>query len=369
VRAICGVLAIAGTVATLGLPPSTVAATGGAAAPGNARITAIHCLPTGQRPCAARNVLSPGGHVRVRGRELDRSRMLVFRGRAGRRDDAVARVRHVRPGHFEAVVPAGALSGRVEVVTNLGGRARAPRRVRVAVPAPAPQESLSGDTYFAGEARRPTFTTTPSQPGNVELVRDETGVVVRTWALEASAGPVTVTWDGQDAEGPAPPGRYTFRLANGPQAAAAGSATRSIAYYDHIFPIRGAHDLGQSATNNFGGARGHKGQDMFARCSTPLVAARGGSVRYAGFHSQAGYYVVVTSPETGLDYVYMHMRSTARVKTRDLVATGQPIGEVGDSGNASGCHVHFELWSAPGWYMGGSAIDPLPRLRAWDTWS
>ena len=48
------------------------------------------------------------------------------------------------------------------------------------------------------------------------------------------------------------------------------------------------------------------------------------------------------------------------------VATGQPTCFVGATGDARGCHVHFEVWSAPGWQSGGSAVDPLPSLRAWD---
>jgi murein DD-endopeptidase MepM/ murein hydrolase activator NlpD len=48
------------------------------------------------------------------------------------------------------------------------------------------------------------------------------------------------------------------------------------------------------------------------------------------------------------------------------VRTGQPIGFVGDTGDADGCHLHFEMWSGPGWYTGGSPFDPLPSLQAWD---
>lgn len=136
----------------------------------------------------------------------------------------------------------------------------------------------------------------------------------------------------------------------------------------HVFPIRGKHDVGQTETNNFGGGRNHQGQDMFAACGTPLVAAHGGTVRIAkANHARAGNYVVIAGEQSGLDYVYMHMQRPPNVQTGDTVVTGQPLGEVGDTGNANGCHLHFELWSAPGWYRGGAPIDPLPLVRAWDT--
>ncbi|MBI5104070.1 MAG: M23 family metallopeptidase [Solirubrobacterales bacterium] len=148
-------------------------------------------------------------------------------------------------------------------------------------------------------------------------------------------------------------------------ASQSGRPTMEIELLDAIFPIRGEHDLGQSATNGFGGARGHKGQDMFAGCGTPIVAARGGTVTWAAYHSRAGNYAVITD-DTGRSHAYMHMRRPALAKRGEKVLTGQPIGEVGESGRASGCHLHFELWTAPGWYKGGEAVDPLPELRRWD---
>ena len=133
----------------------------------------------------------------------------------------------------------------------------------------------------------------------------------------------------------------------------------------YVFPIRGPHDLGQSDANNFGGARGHQGQDMFAACGTPVVAATAGTVDRATYQDRAGNYLVVTDA-AGRSYVYMHLRKAALVSQGEQVQTGQAIGEVGDTGRASGCHLHFELWTAPGWYRGGEAIDPLPELRRWD---
>lgn len=133
-----------------------------------------------------------------------------------------------------------------------------------------------------------------------------------------------------------------------------------------VFPIAGPHDLGRTATNGFGGGRGHSGQDLFAPCGTPVVAAQGGRIRKAGYHPVGGNFIVLTEKETGLDAVYMHLAHTPRLRARETVETDQRIGSVGATGNAWGCHLHFELWTAPGWYAGGEPFDPLPRLRRWD---
>ena len=69
---------------------------------------------------------------------------------------------------------------------------------------------------------------------------------------------------------------------------------------------------------------------------------------------------------TDRDYVYMHMRRAPLVSTGQRVFTGQSIGEVGETGRARGCHLHFELWDGPGWYQGGRPVDPLPEVRQWD---
>jgi murein DD-endopeptidase MepM/ murein hydrolase activator NlpD len=99
------------------------------------------------------------------------------------------------------------------------------------------------------------------------------------------------------------------------------------------------------------------------------VAARGGVVKGKKYHGAAGHYVVIDGDATDIDYFYAHLVSATPFKVGDRVATGQQIGQVGQSGNARGCHLHFELWSGPGWYSGGSPYDPLASLKAWDTYS
>ena len=133
----------------------------------------------------------------------------------------------------------------------------------------------------------------------------------------------------------------------------------------HVFPIRGPHDLGRNPANMFGGGRGHDGQDMFADCGTPVIAALGGRVVRAGFEGAAGNYIVLHDRRSGEDSVYMHLANTPRLREGESVAAAQRIGSVGQSGDADGCHLHFELWTAPGWFK-GHAYDPLPKLRRWD---
>jgi murein DD-endopeptidase MepM/ murein hydrolase activator NlpD len=144
--------------------------------------------------------------------------------------------------------------------------------------------------------------------------------------------------------------------------------TDVLAVDDHVFPVAGKHDFG-GAGADFGSGRAghsHQGHDVFARCGTPMVAARGGRVQASKYHYAAGNYVVIDADGSGTDYVYMHLADRSPFSRGDRVATGQRIGAVGDSGNARGCHLHFELWSAPGYYEGGRPFDPLPALKAWD---
>ena len=151
----------------------------------------------------------------------------------------------------------------------------------------------------------------------------------------------------------------------------AGASTIASAgdLHPDVFPIDGPHDLGRNEANRFGGGRGHKGQDMFADCGTPVIAARGGKVQFSGYDGAAGNYLVIRAERSGEDYVYMHLLNTPRLHEGDRVETAQRIGSVGRTGDADGCHLHFELWTSPGWYRGGHPYDPLPRLSRWDRWS
>lgn len=125
------------------------------------------------------------------------------------------------------------------------------------------------------------------------------------------------------------------------------------------FPVDGAHRYG----DGFGERGGHRGQDVMAACGTPLRAVRDVTVRKVGTQAAAGRYVVLHDTASGEDYVYMHMGGV-EVSTGDSAGAGDPVGEVGRTGDATACHLHFEDWTAPGWYAGGHAKDPLSFLRS-----
>jgi murein DD-endopeptidase MepM/ murein hydrolase activator NlpD len=135
-----------------------------------------------------------------------------------------------------------------------------------------------------------------------------------------------------------------------------------------VFPVQGVHSYG-SAGARFGAGRGgrvHQGQDVFAACGTSLVAVTNTKVLLTGYQRLAGNYLVLRYKRMRHDYMYAHLATAPLVTKGMKLAPGQQVGTVGDTGNASGCHLHFELWKRPGWYRGGRAIDPLPTLLAWD---
>lgn len=128
-----------------------------------------------------------------------------------------------------------------------------------------------------------------------------------------------------------------------------------------VFPIRGSHEF----WDGFGAGRDHEGVDIGANCGTPLVAVAAGKVTMSKYHYRAGHYAVIDLNRSNLDLAYMHMVEPAAARVGQTVSAGQVIGYVGETGNASGCHLHFEVWEGE-YYGGGSPIDPMPFLESWD---
>ncbi|HEU5036356.1 MAG TPA: M23 family metallopeptidase [Nocardioides sp.] len=100
--------------------------------------------------------------------------------------------------------------------------------------------------------------------------------------------------------------------------------------------------------DNFGArsrhwATTHTGDDLSAACGAPVVAATDGTVMVRTDQRWAGRWLVIVSTATGsLATWYAHMQALA-VADGQQVAAGDALGEVGQEGNATGCHLHFEV--------------------------
>ncbi len=86
---------------------------------------------------------------------------------------------------------------------------------------------------------------------------------------------------------------------------------------------------------------GHSGIDIAAPTGTPIYAANGGPILYAGRNSW-GYGNTVVIAHGQFSTLYGHMNLIA-VRCGQSVASGQIIGYVGSTGNSSGPHLHFEI--------------------------
>ncbi|HTK15287.1 MAG TPA: M23 family metallopeptidase [Acidimicrobiia bacterium] len=127
---------------------------------------------------------------------------------------------------------------------------------------------------------------------------------------------------------------------------------------DWVCPVQGP----VSFTSTFGAPRGghtHKGVDMFAATGTPLVAVVAGSMFFQS--DELGGLAAYVTGNDGTTYYYAHLNDY--VGGNRSVSTGELIGHVGNTGDASGgaSHLHFEI--RPGG-PNGAAIDPYPTVAA-----
>ncbi len=89
---------------------------------------------------------------------------------------------------------------------------------------------------------------------------------------------------------------------------------------------------------------GHTGVDLAADIGEPVLAAGAGTVVYAGWND-TGYGNVVVIAHGAAFTLYGHM-SSINVRCGQQISAGQVIGAVGNTGNSSGPHLHFEVRDA-----------------------
>jgi murein DD-endopeptidase MepM/ murein hydrolase activator NlpD len=106
---------------------------------------------------------------------------------------------------------------------------------------------------------------------------------------------------------------------------------------------------------------GHPALDIQAPFGTRVLAAAGGSVVFAGWNDNGGGYQIWVSHGSGLFTTYNHL-SSINVGSGERVGRGQQIGRVGQSGWATGPHLHFEVWRGYPWAGSSYRVNPLIYL-------
>lgn len=106
----------------------------------------------------------------------------------------------------------------------------------------------------------------------------------------------------------------------------------------------------------FNGTRAfHEGMDFIAKIGTPARAAAGGVVIASEFHPQYGNMIEIDHGN-GLVTRYAHL-SKRDVKVGDVVLSRSRIGAVGNTGQSTGPHLHFEV------RQNGTPLNPVRFLR------
>jgi murein DD-endopeptidase MepM/ murein hydrolase activator NlpD len=138
--------------------------------------------------------------------------------------------------------------------------------------------------------------------------------------------------------------------------ASGGSSTAAASSANYVRPTSG------TITSCFGARWGvtHFGVDIAAPIGTPVYAATSGVVQRAGAATGFGLAVYIRGDD-GAVTVYGHVNEYY-VSAGERVSAGEQIAEVGNRGQSTGPHLHFEVHPGGGMYSG--QVNPVPWLRA-----
>ncbi|HHS50426.1 MAG TPA: M23 family metallopeptidase [candidate division Zixibacteria bacterium] len=124
-----------------------------------------------------------------------------------------------------------------------------------------------------------------------------------------------------------------------------------LAHTPSIWPLRGyvSSGFGRRLDPFTGIWKMHEGIDICARRGTPVRASADGTIRFAGWYH--GYGKMVRINHTYYETRYGHL-DDIKVRPGQKVKRGDIIGTVGNTGNATGVHLHYEV------RVSGRPVDP-----------
>jgi murein DD-endopeptidase MepM/ murein hydrolase activator NlpD len=369
--------AVAAVTLSVGVAAS-LAAGGGVRPPDAPKAGDSVCIAT----CGGVHKATANSRIQISGRHLKHVTRVRFTARQGERIGARPVSKTDRT--VIAKVPKDAATGRPRVTDPYGNSSTSTTRLRIVSADRIPDSgsfklrdvsAKPHRTYYYGVKKpkvRYMFSNSEPTDVRIDVVRRKDGTVVDSWIRHAQVPNTihTAKWNGlrRGSSRPASNGGYRFRI--GPESGTMDSTSKAkFAYHRFEFPIRARHAYGDGVGAPRVGHT-HQGQDVMASCGRRLVAARGGRVQWKAYDGGAGNYIVIDGKKTSHDFVYMHLKRPSPLHKGQRVRTGQRIGLVGATGDASGCHLHFEEWSGPGWYQGGHFLRSVTKhLRQWDHWS
>lgn len=124
-----------------------------------------------------------------------------------------------------------------------------------------------------------------------------------------------------------------------------------------IWPVEGT-------ISDFFGSRGgeHKGIDIAGSINSNIRAVSNGIVSKSYYSDSYGHVVFILHQDEGYETVYAHLNKRL-VNEGESVKQGQSIGKMGNTGNSSGTHLHFEVHERSWSIAKENAINPLIVLH------
>ena len=105
----------------------------------------------------------------------------------------------------------------------------------------------------------------------------------------------------------------------------------------------------------------HMGVDIAGAVGEELKAFLGGTVQQVGFDKGFGNYIAWTSSD-GMGQFFAHMKEMSKFKAGDTFSPGAVLGLLGNTGQSTGPHLHWETSTNPN-DVGRPKDNPLSRLK------
>lgn len=110
-------------------------------------------------------------------------------------------------------------------------------------------------------------------------------------------------------------------------------------------------------TSPYGIDRGshiHVGVDLATPNGSPLYSMVKGKIIANEFNRERGWIVIMKDDETGIAFLYQHLREASPLNVGDNIDIGDYVGFEGTTGTSTGIHLHIEMQnlSNRNWYFG-----------------